>query len=566
MANPKILNNNYLIIILLVAVIIAVALRFIFLGVREFWYDEVLSLLLSTSLKRSYSTPGDVPILLSNYVPLLELPIEKGLTDVLNTWENLLKGLVAEPHPPLFFISQHLWLRLFGNSETAMRSLGVLLSLGSIMVAYALGKRVLGYGGGLLFAALLGLNPYYLFHSLNVRMYGLTLFWIMITSWLLLELIALNKTQNQKRLKLCITIIFIFSLTAGLMSLYYFSIWLIGLFILAILLDRKSFYYYIICFLSSVIITIPWVWWGTRQQLRNADFNRFNTSYNWLETIIKHSQDVIQTLGIHLILGDWITSLPLIIATISGFMAIAVLSWCILSLWKQKNYQVLMIGLCLGIVPLILMLSLDIIMGKFTLGHGWGRSVIFILPGCLFLLTSGLITANRPWTKIIIITILIGYLTVSITDFTVRPRRIFHQVANLINQQPETPTLMIMNSQAWGHVLRLAYYLPPTSPVYLLAQNSTNLSSVLETTIETQAENYQRIFWLDSARPVWGSPSSKEQKQEIQKILESDFSLESTLDLKGTSDLDKFNLKVYQKKEVKERPPEKYSNNIDLLE
>ena len=42
-------------IILLAAIASAVLLRVINLGSREFWYDEVLSLLLSTGQKAQYS-------------------------------------------------------------------------------------------------------------------------------------------------------------------------------------------------------------------------------------------------------------------------------------------------------------------------------------------------------------------------------------------------------------------------------------------------------------------------------------------------------------------------------
>jgi uncharacterized membrane protein len=541
------LQKNNLILLLFLMIVTAVFLRIIFVDEREFWYDEVLSLLLSTSQKLSYSSPPDYPILLSSYTSLLQLPQEANLTDIFLTFENLLKGLVGEPHPPLFFITQHLWLRLFGNSEIAMRSLGVLLSLSSIIGAYALGNRVLGYRGGLLLAALLGVNPYYLFHSLNVRMYGVTIFWVIISSWLLLELIDLNKNQNKKTLKLIMTLAFIGAVTAGLMSLYYFAIWLICLFILTLLLDKQHFFYYTFCFVSSIIITIPWLWWGTRQQLRNADFHRFNTSFNWIETIVKHIQDVIQVLGIHLILGDWITSLPLVTATIAGIAVIAVFSLCIFKLWQKQQYQVLAVGLCLGILPLLLMLMLDVFMGKFTLSYGWGRAVIFILPGCLLLITIGIGLAAKKWQELLIITVLLLYLTVSVADFTLRPRWIFHQVADIINQQPNTSTLIVMNSQAWGHVLRLAYYLPVTSPLYLLAQNSKNLTSVLANTLKTQGTNYDRILWLDSARPVWGSASTDIQKQQVKKLLETDFKLETTQQLTGTGQLDKFTVQLYNK-------------------
>ena len=184
-------------IILFAAIACAVILRIINLGSREFWYDEVLSLLLSTGQKGQYQNPQDIPVILADYTRLLNIPVGNSFSDILTTFEAFLKGLVAEPHPFLFFLEQHFWLRIWGNSEAAMRSIIVLFSLGSMGCAYGLGRRLLGFQGGLLFAALLGLNPYYLFHSLNIRMYCSLVFWVLLSSLSLLELITLNTSETK---------------------------------------------------------------------------------------------------------------------------------------------------------------------------------------------------------------------------------------------------------------------------------------------------------------------------------------------------------------------------------
>ena len=186
------ISTKTLNIILLAAIACGVLLRIVNLGSREFWYDEVLSLLLVTGQQEQYQHPQDVPIILANYRSLLSIPIENSFPDILTTFESFLKGLVAEPHPFLFFFEQHLWLRLWGNSEAAMRSIIVLFSLGSMGCAYGLGRKLLGFQGGLLFAAFLGLNPYYLFHSLNIRMYCSLVFFVLLSSFCLLELVRMS--------------------------------------------------------------------------------------------------------------------------------------------------------------------------------------------------------------------------------------------------------------------------------------------------------------------------------------------------------------------------------------
>ncbi|MEA5509683.1 glycosyltransferase family 39 protein [Crocosphaera sp. UHCC 0190] len=546
------LSKKTINIILLSAIAIAVILRLINLESREFWYDEVLSLLLSTGQKINYQPPKDVPVLLANYSDLLKIPLENNPTDSVKTLANFLKGLVAEPHPFLFFLEQHFWLRLWGNSEAAMRSIIALFSLGSLVCAYGLGRYLLGNQGGLLFAALLGLNPYYLFHSLNVRMYGSLIFWVLLSSWSLMELISVNTCQDNsnhpKLSKLLWILLLIISAAAGFMTFYYFACWFLVLAALVFYLDRQRWWQYALYLTTSILVTIPWLLWGTRQQLRNADLERFASPNGLLAATLKHLQEFIDVLGIHLLLGDWVSILPTFVTTFGGILVLIVLSCCSWFLYKKQEYRLLIIGLLLGIFPLIIMLTLDVITGKFTLGFGWGRSVIFVLPGCLLLLVIAIEKVTGKFKNPAILVMLILYLTISIADFSFRPRWMFHQVADIINQQPNTPTLIVINSPAWGHILRLAYYLPSTSPISLLAQKSDKIGTDLEKSLSQKPNQYQRVIWLDSARPVWGKTSTEQEKQQVKTVLEPYYQLQQTQPLLGTWELDNFTLNLYQHK------------------
>jgi uncharacterized membrane protein len=532
-------------LILLIAIAIAILIRIINLGSREFWYDEVLSLLLSSGQKGLYKSPEDVPVALSQYLPILNLPVERGLGDFFNTLEKLIKGLVKEPHPPLFFLGQHLWLRLFGNSEAAMRSLGVLYGVGAIASAYGVGRFFLGQRGGLLFAALLGLNPFYLFHTLNVRMYGSLVFWTVLSTWALLELSRI--AENKSRSRWLWTVVLVVAVTGGLMTFYYFAFFLVAMAGVVLLLDRRQWLYYGLCFITSILLTLPWLWWGTRQQLRNADLERFNAPDNIIDTAIAHSENFLQPLGTHLILGDWVSILPPLTVTIAGIIALGTIVACSISLWQNYQRRILSIALLLGIAPLLLMLANDIRTGKFTIGFGFGRSVIFILPGCLLLITVWIERAAGKWRQLATIALLIFYLGIGSADFTLRSRWMFHEIADIIEQKPNASTLIVMNSPAWGHVLRLVYYMPPASPVMLLAQQSPQLLPALEKTLARNSDRYQRILWLDSARPVWGKPSTEVQRKQVQQIINKQYRVKKTQQLLGTWELDNFYLSLYER-------------------
>lgn len=556
------MSKSKLSLFLAIAIAMAVVLRIVNLASREFWYDEVLSLLLAGGQKVAYKTPSNVPVVLADYKPLLSLPIENSIHDIVKTIADLLKGLAAEPHPPLFYLTQHLWLRLFGNSEGAMRSLEVLFSVGAIGSAYGLGRCLLGNRGGLLLAALLGTNDYYLFHSLNVRMYGQLILWITLSAWAILEIIhhqnphpqtSSNTSDNPSlapstlKTQLLWHVILSISVACGFMTFYYFVYFLLALGVLVLILDRQRWWQYGLSLGTGVFITIPWVLWGTRQQLRNADFERFAKASSLGETVSKHFAGVTQTLGTHLFLGDWVTSVSPIVATIAGIIAIALLVACSINLWQHHHRRVLTVAFLLGIFPLLVALALDIIKGQFTLGFGWGRSMILILPGCLLLLVTWIQLAAGKWQQTAGAVLLILYLTISISDFSLRHRWIFHQIADIIKQDPIAPTLVVMNSNAWGHVLRLAYYMPANLPVELLAQKSDNIASALEKTLIAKPTAYQRILWLDSARPVWGSTSTASQREQMQKLLLQQFQFQKTEKLSGTMELDKFTAYLYQR-------------------
>lgn len=530
---------------LLVAIFLGVFLRFFYLGSREFWYDEILSLLLSTSQKYAYQTPESFPVSLSSYSSLLTLPTEVNFSDILITFKNLLRGLAAEPHPPLFFISQHFWLRLFGNSEAAMRSLGLLLSCISIFAAYELGKVIANHRCGLIVASLLSLNPFFFFQSLNVRMYNSLILWVILSALASLQLLTQTLSRRQQFFW---NIILIFSVTFGLMTFYQYAYFILALGVLAVFIYYQHSYQIFLHFMRislGFLLGIPWIVWGFSQQIKNADLGRFNTTNNIFISFLLHLRDVGESLGVNLLVGDWQTSLPLNLIVTIGFLFFLILFGATCILW-HPNRPKLGIALILSLFPLLIAFCVDFATQKYTLAEN-SKSII-ILPGTLLLLSLAISHISTRWQKPLIATLLIFYLSLSFGDFSIRNRQMFHSINNLIQQQPTTPTLIAMNSRAWGYVLRLAYYIKPNAAVMLLAQESANLSPNLEKLLKYEASIYERILWIDVAAPIWSPPSTLTEKQKVEKVLTSKFKLTQNQELFGTQDLDKLTIKFYQLK------------------
>ncbi|MEO0488509.1 MAG: glycosyltransferase family 39 protein [Cyanobacteria bacterium P01_A01_bin.123] len=536
-------------LILFSAIALAVLLRVVMLGSREFWYDEVLSLLFATGQRIFYKPPEDVPMTLANYTPLLSLPMESGLKDILLTTKGLLKGIVSmEPHPFGFYLSQNLWLRLTSNGEASQRTLGMLFSLGTIGCSYGTGKLLLGHRGGLIYAALLGLSPLYLFHSLNLRMYGPTVFWVCLSTLALLQLIYGGADRKLWKTSAW-TAVLIGAIAGGFLTFYPMLYWIAGLAITAVVLDLKHWWRHGLRFTAGVLITVPWMLWGLPQQLRNADFGRFSAPPGFFATALTHIQGVLKTLGIHLLVGDWATSMSDPALWIVGI--IAGLIWVAMgvALLQQGEDRLLKIGLLLGLLPLALAFTSDVASSKFTFGFGYGRSVIFGLPGMMLILAIWLERTKVGWRNLAIAGSLAFYLTLNVSDFTLRDRQIFHQLNGWVNQAPDQPTLIVLNSKAWGHIMRLAYYINSEATVDLLATHPADLPNALSETLTAGSNAYDRVLWLEAASPVWQEPETDAQtaeiRQQVEGILGERYQPQKTQSLVGTMDLDQFTLKQY---------------------
>lgn len=88
----------------------------------------------------------------------------------------------ADTHPPLHALLLHEWVRLFGTSEVAVRSLSVLFGVAGVGLIARLGARLLGEEAGLQAALLLATSPYHVYYSQETRGYTLLVL-LAIASW-----------------------------------------------------------------------------------------------------------------------------------------------------------------------------------------------------------------------------------------------------------------------------------------------------------------------------------------------------------------------------------------------
>lgn len=82
----------------------------------------------------------------------------------------------TDTHPPLSYFLLHFWMRVFGSSEVAVRSLSALFGVGTVLMLYLLGRLLWDSSTGLIAALMLSLSSFNVEYSHNARMYTLMTF------------------------------------------------------------------------------------------------------------------------------------------------------------------------------------------------------------------------------------------------------------------------------------------------------------------------------------------------------------------------------------------------------
>jgi len=120
--------------------LLAALLRFATLDLQSFWYDEAF-------------TPVHV--------------LHGGLGATLRAVSH------TENTPPLWYVLIWGWSRVWGTGEVALRSLSALAGVATVPVAWGIGRELAGRRAALFTAALVAVNPLFVWYSQEARAYAL---------------------------------------------------------------------------------------------------------------------------------------------------------------------------------------------------------------------------------------------------------------------------------------------------------------------------------------------------------------------------------------------------------
>jgi mannosyltransferase len=95
----------------------------------------------------------------------------------LRSLSTITRDAAHDIHPPLYYYLLHFWVRLWGNSENALRSLSVLAGTLLLWATFVLGQELFNLRVAYVAAFLAAISPFQVYYSQEARMYILVALW-----------------------------------------------------------------------------------------------------------------------------------------------------------------------------------------------------------------------------------------------------------------------------------------------------------------------------------------------------------------------------------------------------
>ena len=133
--------------------------------------------------------------------------------------QDIPRVLRQDGHPPLYYLLLHLWMRVIGEGDAAVRSLSVVFGIATFAPLVALARRLGGAGAVGPALALAASSPFLVRYATETRMYSLVVL-LALTWWL--AVLRAREHPSLSRLAM------VAGLVAGLLFTHYWSLFLLG--------------------------------------------------------------------------------------------------------------------------------------------------------------------------------------------------------------------------------------------------------------------------------------------------------------------------------------------------
>jgi len=335
--------------------------------------------------------------------------------------------VAKDTSPPFYYLCLHFWMKLFGNSELAIRSLSFLFFLGTVITVFFIGRRLWNKKTGFLAALLTAVNPFLFIYAFEGRMY---------TALLLTSTLSVYFFLKKQRLG------FILATAAALYS-HHFSILLV---------------------LWLAIWRLKESWGGPIGKIVKAylDFFIIGLLYiPWLYPL--YYQTSLVTSGFWLGKPTLKTLVETVIKFVIGSGKETLRQWVgwliIFSLiskkWSQdKEKSVFLLGWFF--TPLLI----TFLISQMIQPIFFDRYMLMAIPGVIILIAS----LGKKFSPVLLLLAVFFLGILNYHYFTHPTKRPFRQLANYI--KTEAPSLTLINYNAAAHHLWESKYYGLEAPIY----------------------------------------------------------------------------------------------------
>lgn len=385
---------------------------------------------------------------------------------VQESFGRMLQIVAKDTAPPLYYILLFIWTRIFGHSETAIRSLSVLLYLGTIITVYLIAKKVWDKKTGLLAILLTLANPFLFPFSFEGRMYAILVFFVTLSFYFFISKNNLG---------------YILASTSALYSHHYAVLALVFQFFWRLAITKnlkKNWLKFIKPYFIIGLLYLPWIYPLYKQ------VTMVSTGF-WLG---KPNLKDLGAIYLKYFIGEKI------IFNWQKYLLILPILIIILKKWKYKKREnLILLGWVLTPVILAFLLS----QGKTSLFYD--RYLIFIIPGLMLLLVGGW----RKFSLPLIILFSLSLLWLNYHYFTHPTKRPFRELANYVKNEIKADDFLINYNGSAHHLWESKFY-GLEAPLYVPGQDLpyyVGTAQMTDKDIIKQVPDKKRIGAISSEDP-----------------------------------------------------------------
>ena len=453
------------------------------LGAQSLWWDESLSL---------HRAQGSLEQVLSN-----EILLSDGVTSL----------LTIDNHPPLYFLLLWASVRLFGESEFALRFVSLGFAVLLVPLLYVTGKRLVDERTGIVAAALGALSSMYLWYGREARMYTMLAAVGLLSFYCLIRAVFDHGEPGVSRRRWPWIVAYAVT-SVGLVLIHYLSALLIAFELVAlawILLRRPGSRRAMALTIAAVLVgVVPLLvyGWTVQPQLDSVPGFTFVPLWVLLRDLLNSF-----SLGLWADVGTWyillIDLLFLLLASV-GFAALVLPAAP--RRWRAAGW--LLAGYMLIPVALVYLSSFSMPV------YMTSRHLIFVSPPFSLLMAAGLTRwrARSPGTGVLVgLVVLVGLGLSTVSYFTstsfVKPD---HRAwGKYLREQVRPGDVVVVDPP---HIAKLYEYYGANDVPWIGLPLLGSTREQNEAKLQELLAIYDRVWLAVSSTPGWGDPEGLPRK------------------------------------------------------